>query len=350
MTRLEDKFQFDVIIGNPPYQEEAKGTSDKQIYYLFMDEAYKISPKVCFITPGKFLFDAGKTPSKWNRKMLNDEHLKVVMYEQNSAKIFPTTDIKGGVAITYRDTDKNFGKIVTFTLYNELNSILKKVINSKYFKSIEPIIYLQNKFNLSQLYKDFPDAENKIGSKGKEKRLTTSIFKTIPEIFSDYRDEEHDAEILGLVENVRVTKYLNSKYLDAHENFNRYKVLIPKANGSGAIGEVLSTPLVGSPLVGFTQSFISFGSYESKFEAQNNMKYLKTRFARLMLGVLKITQDNPPSKWKYVPLFDFGSNSNIDWTKSISEIDKQLFQLFSLNDDEINFVLKRISSMEDEEL
>ncbi|MCJ0586393.1 hypothetical protein MMJ19_12535, partial [Enterococcus cecorum] len=147
---------------------------------------------------------------------------------------------------------------------------------------------------------------------------------------------------MGLVENVRVTKYLNSKYLDAHENFNRYKVLIPKANGSGAIGEVLSTPLVG-----FTQSFISFGSYESKFEAQNNMKYLKTRFARLMLGVLKITQDNPPSKWKYVPLFDFGSNSNIDWTKSISEIDKQLFQLFSLNDDEINFVLKRISSMED---
>ncbi|MCJ0578918.1 Eco57I restriction-modification methylase domain-containing protein [Enterococcus cecorum] len=95
---MEDKFQFDVIIGNPPYQEEAKGTSDKQIYYLFMDEAYKISPKVCFITPGKFLFDAGKTPSKWNRKMLNDEHLKVVMYEQNSAKIFPTTDIKGGVA------------------------------------------------------------------------------------------------------------------------------------------------------------------------------------------------------------------------------------------------------------
>ncbi|CAI3477332.1 Eco57I restriction-modification methylase domain-containing protein [Enterococcus cecorum] len=346
---LENKFKFDVIIGNPPYQEEAKGTSDKQIYHYFMDEAYKISPKVCFITPGKFLFDAGKTPSKWNKKMLNDEHLKVVMYEQNSAKIFPTTDIKGGVAITYRDTGKNFGKIGTFTLHRELNSILKKVMNSEDFESIEPIIYLQNKFNLKELYKDYPHLKSKIGSQGKEKRLTTSIFNTVPEIFSEQRDDEHNAKILGLVDKVRVTKYLNSKYLDTHSNFNKYKVLIPKANGSGAIGEVLSTPLVGSPLVGFTQSFISFGSYESEVEAKNNMKYLKTRFARLLLGVLKITQDNPPAKWKYVPLFDFTSNSKIDWSKSIDEIDYQLFKLFSFDDDEIKFALDRVSAMDEEE-
>src|SRR5699024_4529496 len=129
----DDKLKFDVIIGNPPYQEEAKGTStsDDPIYHLFMEESYKIAPKVVFITPARFLFNAGKTPKKWNQKMLQDKHLKVMFYEPKSDDVFANTDIKGGVAVTYRDTDKDFGAIVTFTSYPELNTILDKVVVDK---------------------------------------------------------------------------------------------------------------------------------------------------------------------------------------------------------------------------
>ena len=83
--------KFDVIIGNPPYQEEVVGTSDKPIYNLFMDEAYKIAERISFITPARFLFNAGKTPKTWNQKMLEDEHLKVEFFEQDSSKVFNNT-------------------------------------------------------------------------------------------------------------------------------------------------------------------------------------------------------------------------------------------------------------------
>jgi 23S rRNA G2445 N2-methylase RlmL len=76
---MSDKFKFDVVIGNPPYQEESTGdgTQAPPIYHKFMEEAYKIADRVSFITPARFLYNAGATPKAWNKKMLEDEHLKV---------------------------------------------------------------------------------------------------------------------------------------------------------------------------------------------------------------------------------------------------------------------------------
>ena len=106
------KMKFDAIVGNPPYQEAQNGTvNDKPIYHLFMDTAFDISDKVTFITPARFLFNAGATPSSWNSKVLNDEHFKVIYYTSNSTDVFPNVDIKGGVAITYREVKSSFGKI-----------------------------------------------------------------------------------------------------------------------------------------------------------------------------------------------------------------------------------------------
>ncbi|MGC4440876.1 restriction endonuclease, partial [Streptococcus suis] len=90
----------------------------------------------------------------------------------------------------------------------------------------------------------------------------------------------------------------------------KYKVFVPGSNGSGALGEVLSTPLIGEPLIGHTQTFISFGAFDNQEEAKNCLKYIKTKFARVMLGTLKITQHNETaSTWKNVPLQDFTSSS-----------------------------------------
>src|SRR5699024_4338149 len=76
--RNELKMKFDVVIGNPPYQEDIKGTSARQIYPHFMDNSYEIGNRVLLITPARFLFNAGKTSKKWNEKMLSDYHLKVL--------------------------------------------------------------------------------------------------------------------------------------------------------------------------------------------------------------------------------------------------------------------------------
>lgn len=84
-------------------------------------------------------------------------------------------DIKGGVAVTFRNAVEDFGSVGTFTAFDELNSIIRKV-SARTIGTLNNIIYPQNKFILGELYKDFPYLKDRIGSDGKEKRLTTSIF------------------------------------------------------------------------------------------------------------------------------------------------------------------------------
>ena len=347
--KFNDNFmKINAIVGNPPYQETTEDTSDNPIYHLFMDVAFDLSDKVSLITPARFLFNAGKTPKEWNQKVLNDPHFKVIWYKSNSEDVFPNVDIKGGVAVTFRDSKSNFGKIELFTHYSELNSINDKVQDKK-FKSIDSIIETQNKFNLEELYKNYPEYRKIIGSKGKEKRLTSPIFEQL-DIFTDNKKHESDIGILGLIKNKRVYKYIPKKFLDKHKNLDKYKVFLPSSNGSGAIGEVLSTPLIGEPLIGepligITQTFISFGSFETRKEAEAMLKYVKTKFARVLLGILKITQGNKKSVWKFVPLQNFTTASDIDWSKSIPEIDQQLYKKYGLSVEEIEFIESMIKPM-----
>lgn len=350
ISKGDEMMKFDVVIGNPPYQEETEGTSDKPIYNYMMDAAEEVADKVCLITPARFLFNAGKTPKAWNQKKLNDPHFKVNYYEQDSSKIFSNTDIKGGIAITYRDNSKNFGEIGTFTSFSELNSIYHKVVGHNLFTNIVSIIFLQNKFNLETLYLNHPECVAIIGSNGKEKRLTTAIFSQLP-LFTETQINKSDIKILGLINNQRVYKYIHESYLDKHDNLDYYKVILPKANGSGAIGEVLSTPLVGEPLVGeplvgYTQSFISFGKFTTRVEAESCMKYIKSKFTRALLGTLKITQDNNRETWNNVPIQDFTSKSDIDWSQSIENIDKQLYKKYNLSQDEIDFIESKVRAMD----
>lgn len=338
--------KFDFVIGNPPYQEEVEGTSDRPIYNGFMDAAYTVSDRVELITPARFLFNAGKTPKVWNQKMLADPHLKVLYYEQESDKIFPNTDIKGGVVITYRDAKESFGAIDVFTSFDELRSIRAKIQPFLVHGSITDIMLLQNRFDLTTLYQDFPDYPSLISSDGKERRIVSSSFEKLS-VFKSEKASDDDVQILGIIgANRRQYRWISKKYVEDNGNLYKWKVFVPKSNGSGAIGDVLSTPLIGQPLIGHTQSFISVGNFKTEYEAIACMKYIKSKFARTMLGILKITQDNPPEKWKYVPLQDFTPTSDIDWTKSIPEIDQQLYKKYGLSHDEIAFIESHVKEME----
>lgn len=348
-TKEGKKMKFDFVIGNPPYQDETIGdnaTYAPPVYHLFINSAYEVGEKVELITPARFLFNAGSTPKAWNKQMLEDEHLKILHYEQKSDKIFSNTDIKGGVCISYHDKTKNFGAIQTFTPYSELNSIFRKVISTNDFETIMPYVFIQIRFNLEELYKNFPNAKNSIGSNGKDKRLEKNIFSKVPEPFTENKVNSDDIQVIGIMNNKRIWRYIPKKYIEMqHENLNKYKVILPTSNGSGAIGEVLSTPLIGTPLIGYTRSFISIGAFDTENEAENCLKYIKSKFSRTMLGVLKITQDNNRDVWKYVPLQDFTAQSDIDWTKSVADIDRQLYQKYGLTQQEIDFIETKVKEM-----
>ncbi|NQW49502.1 MAG: restriction endonuclease, partial [Planctomycetes bacterium] len=254
--------------------------------------------------------------------------------------------IKGGVVITYRDAKQDFGNIGVFTNFDELNSILDKV-NSKHFKSFSNIIYSAFSYQFaSKIHQDHPEVVS-ILSKGHKNDISTAIFDTLPQIFltDKPKDTKDYIQFYGLAGKKRVYRWVKKEYVKKHPNLEKYKVWVPKANGSGAIGEVLSTPLIGTPLIGTTHSFISIGAFDSKKEAENTLKYVKTKFARTLLGVLKITQDNPPEKWSKVPLQDFTKKSDIDWSKSIPEIDKKLYAKYGLDKKEIDFIETNVKAM-----
>ncbi len=341
--------KFDVVTGNPPYQENS-GTSarDDAIYNYFYDLAEKISPVYCLISPARFLFNAGSTNKVWNQKMLNDEHIKPVYFNQKSSEVFPNTDIKGGVAILYRDENKNFGQIGTFTSHSELQDILYKVEHHDGFKPIHSHITGRGIYRLTELaIQAHPEIEN-LQSKGHKNDVGSGAFKILSNIifFDDKPNDEFEyIKILGLENMERVYKFVRKDYLNTPYGFDAYKVVLPKANGSGAIGEILSTPLIVEPLIGYTETFIGIGSFSKKTEAQNALKYIKSKFARTMLGVLKITQDNPKDKWQKVPLQDFTSESDIDWSKSIPEIDQQLYKKYGLDQSEIDFIETKVKAM-----
>ena len=340
--------KFDYIIGNPPYQEETLGDNKgfaPPVYNLFLESAYQLGDKVEMIHPARFLFNAGSTPKAWNKKMLEDPHLKVLFHEQVSGKVFYGTDIKGGVVVTYHDKEDSFGPIGIYTVFSELNGIKNKAAPLNNEGSLADIVITQCRFDLEKLYKDYPDLKNIIGSGGKDKRFRNNIFDKVS-LFSDDPVSDDNIKILGIQKNKRVWKYISNCYVDnQHENLFKWKVLVPRANGSGAIGEVLSTPLIGEPLIGYTQSFIGIGAFESQFEAESVLKYVKSKFARAMLGILKITQDNDRGVWKLVPLQDFTENSDIDWSQSVADIDRQLYKKYGLTQEEIDFIETHVKEM-----
>ncbi len=342
--------KFDFVIGNPPYQEETIGDNKgfaPPVYHHFLKESYKIANSVEMIHPARFLFNAGSTPKQWNEQMLNDPHLKVVFYEQKSSNVFPDTDIKGGVVVTYHDTRKNFGAIETFTSFEQLNHLLKKILTHKDFKSLSDIVVTRTAYRLTEkMHRDHPEAVSQL-SNGHAYDMSTNIFERLPQIFFDQKPEDgfDYIKILGRENNERTYKYIRRDYVNNVKNLDKYKIILPKSNGSGAIGEILSTPLIGNPLIGNTESFISIGAFDCLEEANAAFKYVKSKFARCALGILKTTQDNPPEKWKYVPLQDFTDKSDIDWSKSVREIDRQLYAKYGLSDDEIAFIEKNVKEM-----
>lgn len=334
--------KFDVVIGNPPYQQEVGGTrsSQRSIYHLFMKLGFNLADITTLITPARFLSDAGDTPANFNKEILNDPHFKVVLFEKNATKIFPHTDIKGGVAISLYDRNKKFEPIKLFIPFPELKSIYTKILpDITKVGNLTNIIYPANKFNLMNLYKLYPNDKNKISSNGKERRLQSNIFKL--DAFHSHQ-RSNDIAICGVVKNKRIIKYIEQEVIDFNfkNNIRGYKVIIPKSNGSGTLGEQVS-----SPMLGYTYTFIGIGNFKNKNDAENCMKYVKTKFARAMLGILKITQDNTPEKWRLVPLQDFTSSSDIDWTKRISEIDQQLYEKYGLSDNEIKFIESKVQAM-----
>jgi superfamily II DNA or RNA helicase len=366
LFNLNKDMKFDAVVGNPPYQESTDGYNRQEpIYQYFYDSAEVIGKKYCLISPARFLFNAGLTKKSWNLKMLSNNNLSVQYYNPNSEQIFPNTSIKGGVAVVYYDIDMDFGGIKRFIPEENLRKIVNR-IDSKSETDLPSIMFggrsdlkFNNKFihafpnsikdRLSRIQIKHPEV-TELGA-NEEYELKSSTFDTLLDVFED-KEPKNTTEyyrILGLAKKKREWKWIKKEYMDTRypkrNNIDKWKIFIPESNGSGAFGETLSSPVIGKPSDSATPTFISIGSFDTKIQANNVLKYIKTKFLRCLLGVLKITQHNPQSNWSCIPLQDFGNESDIDWSKSISEIDQQLYVKYNLSKEEITFIEEKVQVM-----
>ncbi|MCD8150231.1 MAG: Eco57I restriction-modification methylase domain-containing protein [Clostridiales bacterium] len=344
---IKDSVRIDFVIGNPPYQEEVENNGrSNPIYNHFMDASYKIADVVELITPARFLFNAGQTPKAWNKKMLEDEHFKVIHYEADASRIFPNTDIKGGVVITIRNEHQSYGAVNVFTAHEQLNSIIKKVsLLPKSDEYLDTILSSRGQSRFSdKFYEDYPEASS-LGGSGTGNMIVSNIFDKLSDDFSEEPCDGDEIKILGRTNNQRIYKYIKEKYVQDNPYISTYNVCYPEATGIGRFGEASGTSVLSAPQCGATDTFINIGMFNSEKEAEALTLYLKTKFLRTLLGIKKVTQHNPKSVWQYVPLQDFTSASDIDWSKSIPEIDQQLYAKYGLDEKEIAFIESHVKEM-----
>lgn len=351
--------KFDVVVGNPPYQDGAY-----QLYANFYRMSIQIGNEVSLIFPTSWQLPKNKN----GLSLLNNSEVKhdpQIVSINNVEGAFPgITGVKWtNIILWKRGYNNNLdGKQLLYTngenpevteliiddyLYGKPKEILgisDRVEHSAGFASIFDQIYLQNKFDLKAVFAEFPDLKVKVASGGKEKRLRTNIFESLPEVF-DVQDNGGELLIHGLDHRTRSSRFIKREFIQNHKNLDKWKVLIPKAVTVG-FGEKITEPLVVGPGQGYTETFLGFGAFDTEQEAENMKKYVKTKFARTLLGVLKMTQDTAPDKWKKVPVQDYSANSDIDWDVSVSELGAQLYVKYDLSKQDIDFIENNVKPME----
>ena len=230
------EMKFDAVVGNPPYQEETDATRKPPIYNYFYDMAFELAPIATLVTPARFLFDAGQTSKEWNRKMLSDEHFKVIRYFENSKDVFDTVDIKGGVAITYHDSNTNFGAIDIFTAYSELNEIISKV-KHMCEPTMDTIISARGTYRTTNIFNaDYPDAIERLG-KGTGNMLVSNFFEKVPEAIANETNEPC-LRILCRVGGKRSICNILKKYIQPNKFIDKYNVASPETKSQGLFHQI----------------------------------------------------------------------------------------------------------------
>lgn len=343
-----NEMKFDAVVGNPPYQimDGGHGSSSQPIYNVFVEMSQLLKPSyLSMIMPSRWM-TGGKGLDAFRYKMINDKHLRVLHDYLSAQACFSSVQIEGGICYFLWDKN-NEGKCKLYShltngtvsyseMYlNELNtdvlirdqgiiSILKKVHNGN-IKTFDSLVFPRNAFGIF----DIPSTAY----------ATNSI--------------EAKYAILGRFDNKRAIRYLNNSFnifknLDLAET---WKVFISKADGAaGQIGNPIPARIIGKAEIGYpnmicTETFLAIGPLDNEIIAKNVCTYMKSKFFRIIVGIRKnknMTRDT----YAFVPLQDFTEHSDIDWSKSVEEIDQQLYKKYNLTDEEITFIESMIKPME----
>ena len=339
--------KFNYCIGNPPYQVSDGGAqaSAKPVYQHFSESSKEIASVVCLVQPSRWM-TGGKGLYDYRDSMIHDKHIKLLHDYANSKEVFANVNIKGGVCIYMRDENyEGDCKCIRHNSDGTFESTRPLCDGEDSIFIREPmLVSIKNKVNL-----DDGTIED-ITSPRKPYGLSGDVFKDeskygLPETSTS--PIKNGYQIIGLDSGQkRVIRYVEKDYpFPRKDNIDKYKLFVTRNYGCGEIGEVPATPVLATPVLACTETFIEIGSFDTKEELDNLYKYFCTKFFRAMVGIRKQDQCASRAVYHYIPLQDFTSESDIDWSKPVSDIDKQLYEKYGLTEDEIKFIETKIKEM-----
>jgi len=343
-----NKMKFDVIVGNPPYQESDGGAqaSASPIYHYFVKAGKDLSPKyMTQITPSRW-YVGGKGLDDYRNEMLNDCHMRELHDWLTPEDIFPKTNIRGG--INYFLWDKNYDntKDLLHMITYKNNKIINDVMRPMKTPNID--IFLRDSRSV--------DILNKISTYGSKEYLSEFVSPLRPFGFRGYfiKDKRFHSSDENLENPVKcygknAIGFVNRSEISVRtEWIDEWKVYTARANNIGTeLNDNNLNSFIGEPNSICTETYIVLGvnlklNQES---ARNLTKYLKTKFVRYLHSLAKVSQDATAKTYRFIPLQKFTNQSDIDWTKSVKELDEQLFEKYKLSYDEINYITNNMNDM-----
>lgn len=339
------EMKFDAIVGNPPYQEETGGAGRqaKPIYNHFVEQAKNLKPTyVSMITPSRW-FSGGMGLDDFRDNMTQDNKLMKIKDYVNAKDCFPQISISGGVNY-FLWNDNYTGDCVVENIHDGKLSIAQRPTNEFTF-------FVRYNDAVSVLHKVLSNITNKFMS------IDSIISPLMPfGLSTNYRgrSKKSNDDSLSLYASTGVTFIKPAEISKGLNYVNKYKVMMSKMSAehagepdkNGMFGIFTKTMKVLTPKEVCTHSYFLIGAYDSEIEAKNTLKYMKTKFVRFIVMTTLSAVNLSKLVFGNVPLQDFTPNSDIDWSKSIPEIDKQLYAKYGLTDDEIAFIEEKIKPME----
>lgn len=324
------KMKFDVIVGNPPYQmsdgQGGGGSSAMPLYHLFIKQAKKLNPRyLTMIIPSRW-FTGGKGLDDFRDEMLKDKRIRNLIDYPVSSECFPGVEIKGGVCYFLWNRDNpGLCNIKTvrgekisissrylledgcdvFIRYNEAINILQKVLSKKE-TSFSSLVSARKPFGFASDFKNFENND----------------FVGSCKIYAN--------KCIGYLPRCLIK--INKEWID------NYKIYISFAYGAGEDfpHQIINKPFIGEPNSCCTETYLHIGPFINKQISLNAMSYIKTKFFRFLVLLIKSTQNATKRVYQFVPIQDF----NESWT------DEKLYKKYGLTQEEIDFIESMIRPME----
>lgn len=341
--RFGREMKFDVIIGNPPYQESDGGDeSDTNrtrggaipLYNLFVDQSKRLDPKyISLIIPSRW-YSGGRGLDRFRSEMLSDRRISHLSDFPTASDLFANVEIKGGVCYFLWDSDyqgdcevRNVNGDNESTMFRPL---LEK--DSDVFIRFNEAVNIYRKVNVKgPSFSSLISAQKPFGLrtyiKGHQSRGKNDIVL-------------YENGGVSFIERERVT--INQDWIPKH------KVLVTMAYGAGDEfpHQIINMPIYAEPNSCCTETYVVVGPFDSKETALNVINYMKTKLFRFLVMLRKHTQHASRSVYTFVPMQEFSLESDIDWSKSCSEVDQQLYKKYELTKQEISFIESMIRPME----